>query len=249
MSIGNATLQASLKNELNNKLDSSNVVNNLTTNVAGYALDARQGRLLNSALDNKVSLSRYVSTNFDLNDLIHNGTYYFDINHPKNLPSDFNSTNVGVIEIYGSWDASGIIIQRVTDVVNGKVFSRTNNMNYTWTNWVDITPFYVAGDTVSLTWYCTGGFITNSGTDVYFMFPLTKSTDQVSSVSVSGFTGSIRNNSTYIHGSSSGHASITNYTATLRSTFIQFKVTVSVTGSTNNNAVGIQISEGTVTFK
>lgn len=57
MSIQNTTLSANLKDEVNNKLDKSNVVNNLNTTSTGYALDARQGKELN---DKIIGITNYV---------------------------------------------------------------------------------------------------------------------------------------------------------------------------------------------
>lgn len=40
------------------KFDAANVVNNVTTTASGYALDARQGKTLNDAINNQVIVSR-----------------------------------------------------------------------------------------------------------------------------------------------------------------------------------------------
>lgn len=40
----------------------ANVANNLTTTAAGYALDARQGRTLNTAIATKATTARYTAT-------------------------------------------------------------------------------------------------------------------------------------------------------------------------------------------
>jgi len=50
-----------IKNALANKLNTANVVNNLLTTVAGYALDARQGK----ALDDKITALNGKTTTLD----------------------------------------------------------------------------------------------------------------------------------------------------------------------------------------
>lgn len=44
------------------KFPTSNVVNNLTTTASGYALDARQGKMLNDKVDNKFYYKEYTAT-------------------------------------------------------------------------------------------------------------------------------------------------------------------------------------------
>lgn len=53
MSIVNSTLKSTLESEINNKLDSSNVINNTSTTQTGYVLDARQGKNLQDQINKK----------------------------------------------------------------------------------------------------------------------------------------------------------------------------------------------------
>lgn len=56
---------ADVSAKLNLKLDKANVVNNLTTTVEGYALDARQGKALNDSLNNFL-VTRDFSANYTI---------------------------------------------------------------------------------------------------------------------------------------------------------------------------------------
>ena len=50
-----------LKTELNKKIGTSKIVNNLLTTAAGFALDARQGKVLQDQMETKLSISKIVN--------------------------------------------------------------------------------------------------------------------------------------------------------------------------------------------
>lgn len=251
MSIDKVTIPDSLKSEINNKLDASNVVNNLTTNSSGYALDARQGKVLSDSM--MLKNVKPLPSNFD--NLTDPGYYYYSPSSSTSLPKkEYDNENSGIIEIIGP--ESGAYFQKIqSSSAPYSMFIRRVFAAKTPSDWMDISPFYDWGDSIDLSGYACGGFITNSAKDVYFSFPLAKpvyiNTGILgTTVSISGLTATIRNNGTYIHGSANGHASVSsaNLTVTIKPTFLLFKITVTVTGSTNNNSVGIHLGAGTATF-
>ncbi len=90
-----------IKDALTGKLDASKIANNLTTTVAGYGLDARQGK----ALDERISgLHSEIGTNYVKNAnglLIQWGTSihgkYITVTSNVNLPIPYKSVDYRII--------------------------------------------------------------------------------------------------------------------------------------------------------
>ncbi len=113
-------------------------------------------------------------------------------------------------------------------------------------------PYYRKGDSVTLNNHIfLSGYLTNSGTEVYFTIPFAKpvvGNPTVAITSVNGFR--LRQNGNYTHGSSASvWVKPDSYTVTLTTSHgIGVKATFSTTTDCVNNApIGIQWS-GTITF-
>ena len=102
---------------------------------------------------------------------------------------------------------------------------------------VQFLPYYKAGTEVSNTIY-TGGFITSSGTKVYFNVPLMKpviGNPTVTCISVDGFI--LRQDGKYTHGSAaSTWVKPTSYECTLTNYGVRIQATFSSTTNAINNA-------------
>ena len=87
---------------------------------------------------------------------------------------------------------------------------------YHYINGVMYKPYYTVGDVVTLEWY-GAGFVSDSGTKVYFSIPLAKPSVGVAHASVASSAGlKVRQNSAFTHGSSNtAYASPSSYSATL----------------------------------
>ena len=109
---------------------------------------------------------------------------------------------------------------------------------------ISCVPYYVTGDSITVRW--TGaGFITNSGSDIYFSIPLDGSVLSSRSPSISSSTGlKIRQNNKYLYGSgSSTHVYPSSYSATLDGCWIRVIAKMSnTTNVTNNSSCGIEAS-------
>lgn len=111
-------------------------------------------------------------------------------------------------------------------------------------------PYYSRGDTISVT-LKTAGYVTNSGTEVHFLVPLTKPIIGAPTVTVTSNSGFVlRQGTKYTHGcSSSAYATPSKYSwsrdadmgITVVATFS------STTDVTNNDSIGI-VWSGTITF-
>jgi hypothetical protein len=106
-------------------------------------------------------------------------------------------------------------------------------------------PYYKAGDSVNAH-ITTGGYVTNSGTDIWFTVPLAKpiiGSPSVSAESLSDGGIILLQNTKFTHGSaSSTYAKPSSYTATIRGdgNFVQIKAVMSTTTNVVNNApIGI----------
>lgn len=110
------------------------------------------------------------------------------------------------------------------------------------TNW---RPYFAKGDSISLTIGC-GGFITNSGKDVWFMIPLSKpviGNPTVTIVSVNGLT--VRQNNKYLYaGSATTLVKPSSYTCVLYSSSNIRAVAkmANTTNVENNSACGVYAS-------
>ena len=109
---------------------------------------------------------------------------------------------------------------------------------------ISCVPYYVTGDYITVRW--TGaGFITNSGSDIYFSIPLDGSVLSSRSPSISSSTGlKIRQDNKYLYGSgSSTHVHPSSYTATLDGCWIRVIAKMSnTTNVTNNSPCGVEAS-------
>ena len=111
---------------------------------------------------------------------------------------------------------------------------------------------YQPGDSVS-GWAAADGYVTSSGKEVLFNFPMLRKPigPAVTSVTVSNFSARMRQNGKYIFGSGSARASVASDHITV--TFNGFGIMLSVrsdaayTGATNNGTVGVDFS-ATLTF-
>lgn len=162
------TLEAkvtSLNNLISQKLNSANVVNNLTTTNSGYALDARQGKALNDSITSLNSALAYIHTaettdgsafskNFlgigiqDPN-VERNKRAYFIISPDdrgefSNVPPDlfFEDTySVGVREVYHL--GTTLIMVKITEISPrpGRQYYRTyNSGSWNSSGWQVISP-------------------------------------------------------------------------------------------------------------
>lgn len=110
-------------------------------------------------------------------------------------------------------------------------------------------PYYRKGDSFSVT-IKTAGFVTNAGTEVHFLIPVTKpiiGSPTVSVASGNGFT--LRQGTKYTHGSSASATVSAKYSPSLDSDMgiLVVATFTNTTDVTNNDAIGIQWN-GTITF-
>ena len=108
-----------------------------------------------------------------------------------------------------------------------------------YANDTNYKPYWDGGDTVSFEWY-GAGFISSSASSVYFSIPLSKPMIGGCTVSISSVDGmAIRQNNTYVYGSSaSSYAKPSSYAAVIDSHggFVRVKATMSNTTNAINNA-------------
>lgn len=112
------------------------------------------------------------------------------------------------------------------------------------------TPYYRKGDSITLEYMVTSGYITNSKQSLYFIVPLSKpviGSPTVTATSVSGFI--LRQDDNYTHGSSSDtFVTPTSYITKLTEAGIYIGATFSNTKNAVNNApIGVHWS-GKITF-
>lgn len=119
--------------QLNNKLNKTSVINNCTTTEEGFALDARQGKLLSETMAiNTLSLSikNKLKGSEDLNNIVMTGIYDLISNDLQNTPVKW-----GILEVVAN--NVGYIKQTATST-DGDVFVRIKNTSG-WTTWKQVT--------------------------------------------------------------------------------------------------------------
>lgn len=143
---------------LQNKVDKTQIKNNLTETVAGNVLDATMGKALKELLDElrtgRGYLTTVVADGADFNTLINNGK--FKVNGGTNKPDDSTSSTF-LLDV--TMMNSQYVYQRAACLYSntgntGKTYERYK-LNNTWRNWVPVT------DTAVQLWV---GSITLSGT-------------------------------------------------------------------------------------
>lgn len=117
---------------------------------------------------------------------------------------------------------------------------------------------YEKGDAITMATsalsYSLGGFLTSSGAIVYMTYPLNKPlASDVTGVTCAGIKARVRQGGKYILGSGSagGEAAPSAISAALTANRDAVHITMTIPAATasNNDAVGIQLSAGTLTFK
>ena len=114
-----------------------------------------------------------------------------------------------------------------------------------------VRPYYRPGDSFTIDIY-TAGFVTNSGTEVWFTLPLSKPVIGVTTITLSSVSGFVlRQNGLYTHGSTlSSFCNPSTYKAYLHASQegIRVKATFNYTdNAVNNSPIGIRWS-GEITF-
>lgn len=193
-------------------------------------------------------LSRYkrkLTSEDNMDDIVEEGVYFYQT---QSLPDNCYYSNAGVVEvIHADSDATRIIQRNTRYGVAGETAFRTK-FDGKWNKWDG--SHYIPGESISLEIY-TSGYVTASGTAVFFVIPLSKGVADGTVVSVSsGSVGLVcRQNGKYTHGSASGSYVKPTYSAwLLDGQTIQIKATLSdTTNVTNNDTIGVQW-DGTITF-
>lgn len=123
-----------VNNALEKKLDAAKVANNLTTNVAGYALDARQGKKLQdqlTALNGSLGTFDFIPDGSNLN------YYTSGVHMIENTDKLENSpdTSWGILIAFGS--DSIYSVQIVISVIDSKnnIYVRTKKETNEWCPW------------------------------------------------------------------------------------------------------------------
>lgn len=148
-----------IKDAVGSKLDASKVANNLTTTVAGYALDARQGRELNN---NKLSV-----TNVANNLATTQAGYALDARQGKALEDKIAALN-GKLSVFIAW-REGFIGSRCYRFSFGKIhngYLRSNQIQIPWTSSevsVTLTKINIPGLAVLRTDYKTASITAEGG--------------------------------------------------------------------------------------
>lgn len=198
-----------------------------------------------------LGFKRILTSDDDMNNLIEEGVYaYLTASRPKNCPYK----NAGIVEVIYAGSDTTRIIQRVTRYgVAGQTTFRTLYEN-NWNDWTEVAlksdTYFASGDIISTTIH-TSGYVTTSGTQVYFVVPISKCVPDGLAVSIASGNGFIlRQSGKYTHGSSSnGWVTPSSCSAwLLDSQTVQVRATFSdTTNVTNNDAIGVQW-DGTITF-
>ncbi len=105
------------------------------------------------------------------------------------------------------------------------------------------TPYYTAGNSVTV-YLNTAGYITNSGTYLYFTIPVTKPFVGVSTVTVDSIGVCVRQGNAYCYGSSAD-ANVSPASATVTAGNVGFRVLCTfsnTTNVTNNSPAGVYVA-------
>lgn len=138
----NVTLPKSLKDFLNNLLPISNVVNNVTTNSSGYALDARQGKNLQDQISAFPSLIQSGKTSAQSIPTMERGT--FEITFSKPFKSIDYST-VGILRYSTDNTALGnvILVLRSNSATDAKfyVYNNSTSTKSVYIEWIAVSNY------------------------------------------------------------------------------------------------------------
>lgn len=171
---------------------------------------------------------RQITANSDLNSFTETGVYYCStsadtqsLSHSPYTEGIWVDGTTGFrLEVYSTTGSGyGLQIMYTHNVVQ-RTYIRALNGS-TWRAWHRIVGddeiYYRNNDTLSITSYTDlNGFITSSATSVSFSFYTPKSLANISSITVTAFTGTLRGVSGYLNSQSSAKnwLSDTNYTIT-----------------------------------
>jgi len=142
--IGSGTVTDILSALHSGKFDKANVVNNLTTTTAGYALDAREGKTL---ADNVSTLNDALGGQWvvlpsgsNFNSLTSNARYYVgDLSANGNYPTGIGSTGSVEIQKMGSY------IRQVVYTNLGEAYRFSYDNGASWSEWADTWVILATG--------------------------------------------------------------------------------------------------------